>query len=148
MNAKCRPNAWPSTLQVCNKWHLICLQNICCTFEAYVKSIYTKPRPKLLVKMLSKVDRVWIEGACTAPPASLIPLAQEFPYCGSKIFFHMALRLKDPEVFSHFYRSHFEIWYLIKFIICLYNYNGKHLNMMKYNGKSSLWKVGMMIRWI
>ena len=53
----------------------------------------------------------------------------------------MALRLKDPEVFSHFYRSHFEIWNLKKFTICLYNYNGKHIFMTKYDGKSLIFSL-------
>ena len=75
-------------------------------------------------------------------PASFIP--QEFLYCGTKFFFHMALRLKDPEVFSHFYWSHFEIWHLKKFTICLYNYYGKHTFLMKHDAKSryiSEWKI-------
>ena len=78
-----------------------------------------------------------------APPASLIPLAQEFLFCKTKIFFHMALRLKGPEVFNHFYHSHFEIWHLKQFIICPYIYNGKHLFMMKFYGLLlSLVKIG------
>ena len=73
-----------------------------------------------------------------ATPASLIPLHHEFPYCGTTFFCYMALRLKDPEVFSQFYRSHFEIRHLEKITICLYNYNGKHIFMMKFYSKSLL----------
>ena len=50
----------------------------------------------------------------------------------------MALRLKDPEVFSHFCWSRFKILDLKKLTICLFIYIGKHIFMMKYYGKSLL----------
>ena len=48
----------------------------------------------------------------------------------------MALRLKDPEVLSQFCWSHFEILNFKKLTICLSNYHGKHIFMVKYDGQS------------
>ena len=81
----------------------------------------------------------------STPPASLSNLISEFAYSEDKFFFHIALRLKDPEVFSHFCWSHFEILNLQKLTICLYNYNGKHLFMMKYDGKILLFSLVKMV---
>ena len=54
-----------------------------------------------------------------APLASLIPLTQEFPYRSLNFFFHMAMGLNDPEVFSHIYWSRFEI-YNLKILLFAY----------------------------
>ena len=88
------------------------------------------------------------EARSSTPPASFSNLISEFAYSGCKFFFHMALRLKDPEIFSHFYRSHFEIWNLKRITICLYNYNGKHLYMITKVSIFSFWKVGIIMSWI
>ena len=72
----------------------------------------------------------------STPPASFSNLMSDLPYSEGKFFFQMALRLKDPEVFGHFCWSRFEIWNLKKLTICLYNYNGKHIFKMKYEGKN------------
>ena len=83
---------------------------------------------ELVPRRVSHTEAVGTGGA---PPASFSNLISEFAYSGDKLFFHMALRLKDSEVFSQFCWGRFEILDLKKLTICLYNYNGKHLFMMK-----------------
>ena len=81
------------------------------------------------------------EARSSTPPASFSNLISEFAYSGDKFFFHMALRLKDSEVFSHFCWGRFEILNLKKLTICLFIYNGKHPFMLKYTGKSLLFSL-------
>ena len=111
----CRPSSSARSSSLANAIMVLAITGS----EKLVVSVHRNLRVLLLLLLLH-------QDIPPPPPTSLIPLAQKFPYCGYKFFFHMALRLKDFEFFSHFYRSRFEIWNLKKITICLYNYNGKH----------------------